>query len=197
MHKILCLCLLPSLVFAAQMMPLSCEKRLTVKVSQKDMNRIGVEGDRIAQVFGGSGSLAIETDTTQGQIFVKPMEVNGHPISLTLMTESGLIQDLLLMPLDIPAETLILKSSKKKQASTHLTHSALVQSDIKDLIFAMAADQELSGYEKKSRSQTIPVWSDVQLIERQIYKGTQFQGLVLEVTNLSGALCIFRKRIFV
>lgn len=185
MFKIMFVFLIPSFAIAAQMLPLTSENRINVKVSQKDMNRIGVEGDRIAQVFGGSGSIAIETDNTQGQIFVKPMDTSYHPISLTLITESGLIQDLLLLPVDIPAETIVLKTAKKKQSQAHLTHKALLQGEIKELILAMAEEKEITGYEKRAISKSIPVWNDVQLIERQSYKGSHFHGLVLEVKNLS------------
>ena len=196
MFKVLFVCLIPNLAIAAQVMTLSSDTRLTAKISQKDMNRIGVDGDRIAQVFGRSGNIAIETDNTQGQLFIKPMGNGRHPISLTLITESGLIQDLLLLPLDIPAETIVLKALKKMQNLPHLTNQSLFQNDIKDLVKAMVEGKEIPGYEKKSVSKKIPVWKDVKLLQRTIYQGTQFQGLVLELKNLSGSLMYLHEKNF-
>jgi len=196
MLKVLLASLVPSLAVAAQVMTLSSDTRLTAKVSQQDMSRIGVEGDRIAQVFGGSGSISIETDNTQGQIFVKPVSNSLHPISLTLITESGFTQDLLLLPLDIPAETIVLKATKKMQNQPSPINSSVLQSDIKDLVKAMVEGKEISGYEKKPASQKIQVWKDVQLTKRLQYRGAQFQGFVLELKNLSGSLLFLHEKNF-
>lgn len=86
------------------------DKRLNAPISQDSMNRITVANDRITNVFGDEESYVLQTEEHTGQIFLKPTADNGDkPLSLTLMTENGLTQDLTLEPTQKGATTLILK----------------------------------------------------------------------------------------
>jgi hypothetical protein len=81
-----------------RVLPLSEFKRLEVPVSQDRINRIAILGDRIAQIFGDEGRFTVELDETNGQVFLKVAGVSSESISLSLVTESGKTQDLLLKP---------------------------------------------------------------------------------------------------
>ena len=109
---ILCL-FLPHIIFAATTVKVDPSKRILVAISDDSMNRMAFANDRISQVFGDEEAYTIQTDETRGQIFLKPTEANGEkPISLTVITENGVVQDLELTPQKMATATIILKGEK-------------------------------------------------------------------------------------
>lgn len=82
------------------------EGRLSFRVSLHDLNRIEVKDDRIHQVFGNKGAFIVEHDTEKGHLYLIP--TSERPLSLTIVSEGGVVQDLLLIPVDGPGETVIL-----------------------------------------------------------------------------------------
>jgi hypothetical protein len=90
--------------------PCDPNKRLKTPISKDSMNRIAVYQDRIVQVFGDSEAYVVQTDEATGQIFIKPTPENGlKPLSLTVITENNLTQDLTLEPGEREATTVVLK----------------------------------------------------------------------------------------
>jgi len=84
---------------ASQVLTLSENQRLEIVISADSMNRIAVTNDRIAQVFGDEGTFVNQADEHTGQLFIKPSPENGtKPLSITLITENGITQDLILKP---------------------------------------------------------------------------------------------------
>lgn len=99
---------------ASQTLSLSENKRLSATISVNSMNRIAIVNDRVTQVFGDDGTFVTLSDDSTGQIFIKPSTENGtKPLSLTLITENGVTQDLTLEPKEKPASTIILKGLSK------------------------------------------------------------------------------------
>ena len=89
-------------------------KRLEASIALDAMNRLAVVNDRIVNIFGDEGTFVVQTDEHTGQVFIKPTAENGDkPLSITLITENGVTQDLTLNPTKLKATTLILKSSHK------------------------------------------------------------------------------------
>jgi type-F conjugative transfer system secretin TraK len=116
-------------VFAVASITLS-PQRLKVPISQDSMNRIAVTNDRITHVFGDQEAYEIQTEETTGQVFLKPTVENGNkPLSITLMTENNITQDLTLEPVSGDARTLIFKSHDNRS----LPHS--LPQDLKPLRF--------------------------------------------------------------
>ena len=103
----LCSMLVANSTYATQIKTME-EGRLSFNVSIHDLNRIEIKGDRIHQVFGNKGTFMVEHDLEKGHLYLKPMNPS-RPISLTIVSEKGVVQDLLLIPVDSPGETLILK----------------------------------------------------------------------------------------
>lgn len=93
---------------ASQILTLSENKRLEIAISADSMNRIAVTNDRIAQVFGDEGTFVSQADEHTGQIFIKPSPENGtKPLSITVITENGVTQDLTLKPTAKSATTTV------------------------------------------------------------------------------------------
>lgn len=100
--------LLPSM--ATQTLLLEPDKRLEATISPDFLNRITVAHDRITQIFGDEGTFESQNDETTGQLFLKPTAENGlKELSLTLITEQGITQDLTLKPTAKAPTTLILQ----------------------------------------------------------------------------------------
>jgi hypothetical protein len=62
-------------------------------ISDKGVNRIAIENDRIAQVIGNEDEYIIESDANLGQIFLTPVLKEPHEINLRLVTERDKIID--------------------------------------------------------------------------------------------------------
>jgi hypothetical protein len=105
--------LLTATSFASTTVSVDQNKRISVAISDDSMNRIAFANDRISQVFGDEEAYTMQTDETRGQIFLKPTEANAEkPITITVTTENGVVQDLELNPKKMSTATIILKGEK-------------------------------------------------------------------------------------
>jgi hypothetical protein len=96
---------------ASQTLILKPGERIKATISSDSMNRLSVYGDRITQVFGDSESYELQADENTGQIFLKPTSQNGNkPLAISVITESGVTQDLTLDPKEGDARTITLKA---------------------------------------------------------------------------------------
>lgn len=96
---------------ATQVLTLNEGERLTASISMDAMNRLAVANDRIVNLFGDEGTFVSQQDEQTGQLFIKPTVLNAQkPLSLTLVTENGLTQDLNLIPDASEPSTILLKS---------------------------------------------------------------------------------------
>jgi hypothetical protein len=103
---------------ASQILRLSEHRRIEASICGTSMNRIAVSNDRITQLFGDEGTFESQNDETTGQVFLKPVPENGsRSLSLTLITEQGVTQDLTLTPDAQSARTLILKRDPAEQGA--------------------------------------------------------------------------------
>lgn len=105
----------------SETLKLSENKRIEASICADSMNRVAVANDRITQLFGDEGTFESQNDETTGQVFLKPTAENGTKnLSLTLITEQGITQDLTLIPTEKTAKTLILTHDPANQtASPH------------------------------------------------------------------------------
>jgi hypothetical protein len=86
------------------------------------MNRIAIANDRITRIFGDDGTFESQNDEDTGQVFLKPTAENGtKSLSITLVTEQGITQDLTLKPTATSARTLIFKSATPAVAANRKT----------------------------------------------------------------------------
>ena len=81
------------------------------RISFKHLNRISVKNDRIASVAGLDAAFHFEKNEKTGDGYIKPTEDNDHdPISISITTASGRIQDLVLEVDDKDPNVLILEN---------------------------------------------------------------------------------------
>jgi type-F conjugative transfer system secretin TraK len=176
---------------------LSADKRLKAAIAQDSMNRIAVANDRITQVFGDEECYVVQSEEHTGQLFLKPTAENGDkPLSITLITESGLTQDLMLTPTQQGATTLILKtvptasrrplerreenSSFKHDISWKGQEAISLQEQWVQAMKLMVMGQALAG-EGEGGSRLKPPGFEV--IWKQTYTFNAFKGYLYEVQN--------------
>lgn len=95
-------------------------KRLEATICADSMNRISVANDRITQIFGDEGTFESQNDEATGQLFLKPTAENGSKnLSLTLITEQGITQDLTLIPTSKTPQTLVLTREPNSSIPIH------------------------------------------------------------------------------
>ena len=104
--------LVPVTSKASQVLNLAENKRVEAAICPDSMNRIAIANDRITHIFGDDGTFESQNDENTGQVFLKPTMENGtKSLSLTLITEQGITQDLTLKPTAKSATSLIFKNS--------------------------------------------------------------------------------------
>ena len=82
---------------------------LVGKISKRELTRVMVERARIKRVTGNAGEFLLEKDEDKGQIYIRPVaEGATKPINLFIATDRSTFT-LLLQPVDLPAETIVIK----------------------------------------------------------------------------------------
>lgn len=174
--------------FTAQILDLDSYTRHSVVVSVDELNRIAVENDKIHQVYGDEGRYVVQGDEVGGQVFLKvlvrPDSEKQTPFTVTVITQSGQAQDLLLTPKAGSARTIILRP---KVAVSNIARTLSRDEQIIALIKAMCEGKNMVGFkinhnfvlEKKLGSL---VWkARSQYVSEHISE--PLEGLVLEVSN--------------
>lgn len=166
---------------ALQIKDLYKDHRLVADISQDSINRISVDDDRIAQVFGLNEDLIIETDNNTGQIFLRTKQ--NKPLDLSIITEKQVTLDLRLVPKDIPAETIIIKTNKPTEPTKVNAKITSYLDQITTLTLAMANNQSIVGYSVNKLNKQILLWDKIELIETSEYVGNKLIGAVYTLTN--------------
>lgn len=76
--------------------------------SNKHHNRIVVQDGRIATVVAPEGDISASLEETSGQLFIHALHSNPPVTTISIITESGEVQDIEMIFEDIPSETLVL-----------------------------------------------------------------------------------------
>jgi hypothetical protein len=87
---------------------------LTVTFSRQSHNRISVENGFVRKLFGDQSLFTVSIDETIGQAFVNLLQdITEVPASLTIVTTSGQVQDILVFSDARPSEHLILREESE------------------------------------------------------------------------------------
>lgn len=94
---------------------------LSIQFSKSSHNRISVERGSIEKIFGDETSFSVNIDRTTGNAFINILHDISEPRTLTIVTNSGLIQDLIVTSADKLSEHLVLKEEDEKEDLTETT----------------------------------------------------------------------------
>ena len=142
---------------------------LTAEVSSSEVNRIALEGDRIARVVRSPGAYTLEHDPVGGDLYLYPgagstgapagpagapsaVAAGGPrapaPVTLYLGTERGMTYRLTLTPVQRASAQILIRNAEAAGSATPagLPRSAVRESAIVALIGAVARREPLPGY---------------------------------------------------
>lgn len=84
---------------------------ISVQLSSKNHNRIGIVGDRIKKAFFKGNSISVDVEESNGQVFVQALRPDCPNTTLSIVSCSGLLQDLDLQFSDQTSEIILLQPS--------------------------------------------------------------------------------------
>ncbi len=194
---------------ALQTYPLVDQQSTKVIISNTEQNRIAVLGDRIQQVFGAEGTFDVQTDEEGGQIFLIVAKTGFNsalqasslvkPMTITIITEEGLTQDLKLVPQSIESQSILLKPTLSLQEQPK--ENRLQQSI--QLLKALVRNEELVGYMKTSfakQSHTpcsrLTPFKSLKADLIMTYHGEKFEGKIYTLLNQGKELLFLKESDF-
>lgn len=77
--------------------------------SRSSHNRICVEGGAVEKIVGDGAVFSVAMDASTGHAFINVLKEIPKPITLTVITSSGFVQDLLVSSQDCPSEQVVLR----------------------------------------------------------------------------------------
>lgn len=137
--------------------------RLQIPLSNEGVNRVAVHKDRIVKVIGQEEDYHIDGDASQGHVFMTPKLNVNDMIPVTIITESGFIQDINfkvksgIEPLSIVIKPVV-KQSKRNIAPYQkvLLESEIIEAiknvhrgNVRDFSFRRLEDVELQNISLK------------------------------------------------
>ena len=159
---------------------------LVGKISQKELTRVTVERGRIKKVTGNAGEFLLEKDEDKGQIYIRPtLDTATKPINLFVTTDRATFT-LLLQPVDLPAETIVIKDRAMKSDPTRGERSSAHLRVIKNLLLAMASDTLPRDMEVREMTKEVSLWKEARLMLTRTYLGQAITGEKYVLSNVSG-----------
>ena len=159
---------------------------LVGKISQKELTRVTLERGRIKKVTGNAGEFLLEKDEDKGQIYIRPTSESAtKPVNLFITTDRA-TYTLLLQPVDLPAETIVIKDSAARSEPTRMERSGAYVRVIKNLLLAMASDTLPRDMEVREMAKEVSLWKDARLLLTRTYLGQAITGEKYLLTNVSG-----------
>ncbi len=118
--------------------PLECSFSLT------QHNRIALDGGRLSKVICSEGLFSFRMENDSGQAFVTVAGPIGAKGLMSVITDGGTVQDLLITVEDRPSEVVILRESAP--ANLDLVVSADQKDSVVDLVRGITAGRIPAGY---------------------------------------------------
>ena len=88
------------------------KKPIEVVFSKTSHNRVSVEGGTVEKIIGDGAIFSVTLDKSTGNAFINVLQDISKPITLTVVTGSGFIQDFFISSQDCPSEQVILKEGE-------------------------------------------------------------------------------------
>jgi len=173
--------------WALQVLPVRDGETAFARIAADDLTRIALADGRIQSWHALKGRLAIEKNTLTGQIYVRPLD-RGGPASLFLTSDSGATYALTLQPVDMPAESLILKDPARQAAKPSMAEQAdSRQRLVKELALMMAADTLPGDMEVRERGENLRLWQGSRFVHLRSWLGTAVVADLFQLTNTGNA----------
>jgi hypothetical protein len=107
--------LIQAFLTGAQYIEMDETSVIPVNLSSSNHNRIAIIGDRVKKVFFNSSNISVEVEDNSGQLFVQLMKLHCRNTTLSLISTSGVIQDLELRFAEGPSEVILLQEEAETE----------------------------------------------------------------------------------
>jgi conjugal transfer pilus assembly protein TraK len=158
------------------------------KISARELTRITIDRARVRAVTGLEGQLLVEKDDHTGAIFVRPVD-QARPVNLFVSTDAGRTYALVLQPVDMPAETIVLRDRSVRPAehASALERSGSHEKMIKSMVLALANGDLATEHELREAGREIALWREAHFFHERSYVGRTVVGDRYRLTNISAA----------
>ena len=106
---------------AAQYITMDPTTVLSVQLSSQNHNRIGIVGDRIKKAFFKGSNISVDMEEGSGQLFIQAMRSNCPSTTLSIISASGIVQELELCFAESSSEIVLLQPNIKGYEIPDLT----------------------------------------------------------------------------
>lgn len=161
------------------------QQKTTAVLSKENYTRISVEEDRIQQIFGAEQYLDVQSDDERGQIFLKPVNSSiSKPISITIVTEGGITQDIRLMPRSVEAQSILFKPEEVDPVDLPKVKS--YRTELVELMQGMVYGRFLEDYDKMPlKTCDRKEHEGIHIEPVSLYLGDRYTGRLYTLKNTS------------
>ena len=178
----------------------------TAKISIKDPTRVRVEGARITDVIGSAvrteknpmGSLTVSVDESKGEIFIQPSGIKATPsaTSIFVSTEQA-TYTLVLVPLDIPADTIVLRDRTTLAAPAPGKRLPNHERELISILKSVANRQPPQGMTETRIVRPVSLWREARFTLMRRYEGhPRWAVEVFDLTNITEQSMVLDEREF-
>lgn len=100
---------------------------IAITFSRISHNRIAVDGGAVEKVIGDASIFSVTLDKSTGQAFINVLQDVQRPLTLTVVTNAGFVQDLLVSAKDCPSEQVILREEDESDWDGVVVNPEIVQ----------------------------------------------------------------------
>lgn len=180
LFSLLCL-FAPQRAQALQALEVSDGGTAYAKISADDLTRLTINNGRIASWHAPKGKLVIQKNSKSGELYVRPLS-RKEPVSLFVTSARGSTYAITMMPVAMPAESLVLNEARRKAPPT-IERAGALDITIKNLMLTMAADRMPADMEVRESSQTFSLWQGSRLTLMRSWLGASLMGERFDLTN--------------
>ena len=190
------LCLItPQGAQALQALDVSDGGTTYARISAEDLTRLSINNGRIASWHAPKGKLVIQKNAKSGELYVRPLN-RDVPVSLFVTSDKGSTYAITMMPVDMPAESIILNEARRQTPST-IERAGARDETIKALMLAMAADRMPPDIEVRESRQSFSLWQGSRLTLVRSWLGTTLMGERFDLTNTgTSAMRVLEQELF-
>ncbi len=181
--------------FSAQTISVENNGTYKIKVSLTELTRITVDGGRVQKAWAMNSAWDTKADKDSGELFIKPKDGSTTPFSFFIQDSSGGTYTLIATPLDIPSETIIIKSNaiKKAQVDNRIDQPYVEQ--IKAIIKDMSnGNKDESMVEDVG--QIVSLWAETELWLVRRYTNSNLTGEEYSIRNKTQKSMTFSEQEF-
>ncbi len=177
---------------------------VSATISARESTRIKIEGARIGDLYGSvhtdknpTGELEVLLDKAKGEIFVQPAVIGAtKPINVFVSTDKA-TYTLVLTPLDVPADTLILRDRTGLHDKVVGGPNVAYIRDLKHLLVGIVSDTIPPEITVTEQNRIVPLWKEVRYSLVRRYEGhPRWVGERYHLVNISDQPMTLNEREF-